>query len=80
MNNIRQDLLGNTPNIGDLIGFTPPRNSGLTYGTCIGFTRVGLPKVNNLNNGSNYLKRLVINQGYYAPKTGFFVVSKIIEK
>ena len=80
MNNIKQDLLGNIPNIGDLIGFNPPQNSGLIYGTCIGFTRVGLPKVNNLNNGSSYLRRLVINQGYYAPKTGFFVVSKIIEK
>lgn len=73
---IRKDILGNIPNIGDVIVFNPPKYKGLIYGTCIGFSGVGLPKVGKLSYVSDYLKSDYNRRGYYVPLTGF-VVSKI---
>lgn len=73
---IRKDILGNIPNIGDVIIFNPPKYKGLIYGTCIGFSGVGLPKVGNIVNVCHYLGREYNKCGYYVPLTGF-VVSKI---
>ncbi|HMT01951.1 MAG TPA: hypothetical protein PKD00_01345 [Burkholderiales bacterium] len=75
---IKQDMLGKTPAIGDYIGFNPPWYKGLVYGTCIGFTRAGLPKINNISDSRNTMQHRLNKEGYYTPKTGFFIINKEI--
>lgn len=45
---IKKDLFGNTPKIGDIIVFNPPKYKGLVYSSIIGFTKAGLPQVENI--------------------------------
>ena len=70
---IRKDILGNIPEIGDTIVFNPPWYKGLVHGTCMGFSDSGLPKVSNLSNTSG-MQHEVRKYGSYTPKTGFVVV------
>jgi len=42
---VRKDIFGVEPEIGDLIAFNPPRYSGLISGICMGFAESGLPEV-----------------------------------
>lgn len=42
---IRKDIFGNIPQIGDTIVFTPASYKQLIYGTCIGYSTIGLPKL-----------------------------------
>ena len=39
---IREDILGNIPDIGDTIAYNPPRYKGLVHGICVRFTSSGL--------------------------------------
>ena len=68
---VRCDILGIEPKEGDIIIFNPPKYKGLIYGNCIGFTKVGLPKVGNLNHVS-------YPDVFYVPKTGFVVKEREI--
>ena len=72
---IRKDILGNTPEVGNTIVFNPPRYKGLVYGECIGFTTVGLPKVKLSDEipWDYYMKSEMNRRGYYAPRTGFII-------
>ena len=70
---IRKDILGRTPEIGDVIVFNPPWYKELVHGVCHGFTTTGLPKVVDLPNTSGMSWR-VEQDGFYTPKTGFVVV------
>lgn len=65
---IRKDIVGNIPKIGDLIAFNPPSYKGLILGTVNGFSSTGLPKLSF--NEKSWWKR-----PNYTPKTGFVVVN-----
>ena len=71
---IREDILGNVPEIGDSIVFNPVYYKGLVNGVCVGFmASSGLPMV-------KVDKRILGNEnkdGSYTPKTGFVCVKKI---
>ena len=67
---IRKDIIGNIPQIGDIIAFNPPRYKGTLHGECIGFSKVGLPQVKCVSNGPGFEFEL------YSPKTGFAVIKK----
>ena len=71
MKEIRKDILGVTPQIGDTIIYNPPHYKGLVYGICVGFSKVGLPLVDIDNPNNNYLGNKT--DGFYSPKTGFTV-------
>ena len=73
---IRIDFLGNTPEIGNIIVFNPPRYKGLVKGFCIGFQESGLPQVSEIEGGDYWLKSQIKTYGYYVPKTGFICVKK----
>lgn len=66
---IRKDVFGVIPEIGDLIAFNPPKHKGLIVSECKGFSLSGLPEVEFIEGmrGSYNLS------GYYSPKTGFIV-------
>lgn len=72
---VRKDILGQTPEIGDTIIFNPPRYKGLVHGTCIGFKQgSGLPMVTDLSSMHHYWDSTVIDGlevRYATPKTGF---------
>ena len=72
---IRKDILGNIPEVGNTIVFNPPKYKGLVYGECIGFTTGGLPKVKLSDEISwNYYMESEMNtRGCYAPRTGFII-------
>lgn len=74
MKEIRKDILGVVPQIGDTIVFNPPHYKGLVYGTCVGFSKVGLPLVDVHNPKQTYIGNKT--DGFYSPKTGF-TVSKV---
>jgi len=63
---IRKDILGNTPKLGDKVAFNPPRRKGLIWGTVVGFSSTGLPKLNFDEKQGYYREE-------YTPKTGFIV-------
>ena len=75
---IRCDILGVIPEIGDIIIFNPPKYKGLIFGDCMGFTKVGLPKVGNLNCVMYPFEYDYKRDGFYVPKTGFICKSKEI--
>ena len=65
---IRKDIFGVTPEIGDLITFNPAYYKGLVVSECVGFSQSGLPEVKADKNGKyGFLN----NNGNYTPKTGF---------
>jgi hypothetical protein len=72
---IRQDMFGVTPVIGDIIVFNPPKNKGLISGVCVGFSEAGLPKLNF--DPDTRIKHTVYFditvKGFYTPKTGFVI-------
>ncbi len=77
---IREDILGNIPAIGDIIVFNPPAYKGIIHSTCIGFTKVGLPMINNISRDLFKVKYEIDNKGFYVPKTGFVVIKANYEK
>ena len=56
---IRKDILGNIPKIGDTIAFNKPSYKGLSHGIVLSFSKAGLPEMNVDNK--------------YSPKTGFII-------
>ena len=85
MAKIKQDILGNTPKVGDTIAFNPTGSKGLMSGVVQGFTKTGLPeikpaKVDENWRGSNYPRSSEfgkVNQnGMYTPKTGFVIAKE----
>ena len=70
MAKIQQDILGNTPKVGDTIVFNPSLYKGIVSGVCIGFSKAGLPEIKP--DKYDYLGKLNSN-GNYTPKTGFVV-------
>jgi hypothetical protein len=72
----KKDLLGNIPEIGDIIVFNPPKYKGLVYGECVGFTSTGIPKVLKTNTSNFYLEYVLKQNGYYSPKTEFVVAKR----
>ena len=67
---IRKDIFGITPELGDLIAFNPARYKGLVVGECVDYTSVGLPVVmlTDIYNSDD--------KGTVTPKTGFIVRKK----
>ena len=59
----RPDIMGNIPEIGDVIVYNPPGYKGLEIQVIDGFAKSGLPKFNRR----------------FTPKTGFVIVKKFIE-
>lgn len=71
MKNIKTDIFGIVPQIGDIIVFNPPHYKGLLHFECVGFSEAGLPEVNpNKHIGATN------SNGRYTPKTGFVVIKK----
>ena len=68
---IRKDIIGNIPQIGDIIAFNPPAYKGLVFGEVLSFSKVGLPEINAKNNDVFYYGRNIA--GRYSPKTGFVI-------
>ena len=58
---IRKDILGRKPKIGDIIVYNPPYYKGIIKGFIVSFTKSGLPILNTMNSG-------------ITPKTGFAIV------
>ena len=71
---VRKDILGNIPKIGDTIVFNPPAYKGLVFGEVLSFSGVGLPEIDGKNNDRLYYGRN--RYGRYAPKTGFVIAKK----
>ncbi len=74
--NIQKDLFGREPKVGDVIAFNPPSYKGLTYGTCVGFSKAGLPLLNDLNRKTGVYS-FNSKEDKYSPKTGFIIVKDI---
>ena len=68
---IRKDIIGNIPQIGDIIAFNQPAYKGLVFGEVLSFSKVGLPEINAKNNDVFYYGRNIA--GRYSPKTGFVI-------
>lgn len=68
---IRKDIIGNVPQIGDTIAFNPPAYKGLVFGKILSFSKSGLPEVC----GDNYYAKNI--SGGYSPKTGFAIIKKL---
>jgi len=66
---IRKDILGREPKIGDTIAFNPAGYKGLVNGVVININKSGLPEINP---GEKYMGQ-PNNNGNYAPKTGFVI-------
>lgn len=79
---IRKDILGNTPEIGDIIAYNPVHYKGLIHGNCVGFSKTtGLPIIEIDRNiyPKHYGQPVHIegsNGNYFHPKTGFVIVKK----
>ena len=74
---IRKDIIGNIPQIGDTIAFNPPRYSGLRFGDILGFSDSGLPKVCGI---MARIQLCSLNKdNTYSPKTGFAIIKKLEE-
>ena len=69
---VRKDILGNVPKIGDIIVFNPPAYKGLAYGKVLSFSKVGLPQIDGKENDLLYFGR--DKDGLYTPKTGFVCI------
>ena len=65
---IRKDIIGNIPKIGDTIAFNPPYYKGLVWGECVQFTSVGLPILKMEEDDDDY---------FMTPKTGFVIIKKL---
>lgn len=70
---VQNDILGETPLVGDIIIYNPPLYKGLIYGICMGYTSAGLPEVKLDEKFKNVNAGKILNSGYYSPKTGFIV-------
>ena len=66
---IKKDIFGITPKIGDTIIWNPPYYKGLAWGPCVGFSRSGLPKIQF----DLYYLGVKNKDGNVTPKTGFVV-------
>ena len=72
---IRKDILGREPKVGDVIAFNPPAYKGLVFGEVLSFSKAGLPEVNAGERDIFYFGRNLA--GRYSPKTGFAVIKKL---
>lgn len=83
---IRKDILGNTPKLGDIIAYNPPRYKGLRLAYITGFNKPsGLPTIVDLEDlvyeeGTTYNEKFQNWTKYYdngyvgdTPKTGFVI-------
>ena len=70
---IKTDIFNNVPKVGDIIVYNPPKYKGLVYGTCIGFTEAGCPKLDNLNKIHYYDKNEYIRKGFLSVKSDFVI-------
>lgn len=66
---IRKDLVGKAPKIGDTIAFNPAKYKGLFIGKIIAFAKSGLPEVSTEKHIGQ-----TNNSGNYTPKTGFVII------
>lgn len=82
---IRKDILGRTPRIGDKVAWNPPHYKGLVFGEVIDFKKgSNLPMIRI----DDQFKDRYIGQscgvfegnGVYVPKTGFVIADFIIKK
>ncbi len=63
----KKDILGNEPEIGDLIAFNPPGYKGIISSKVVGISPGGLPIVEkNITRSTN--------KNNNTPKTGFVIV------
>lgn len=69
----KKDIFGNVPKIGDIIVYNPPKYKGLIYGTCIGFTQAGCPKINKLNYVNNNQTHDYVENGFLSVKADFVI-------
>ena len=67
---IRKDIFGNIPQIGDIIVYNIPYYKGLCYGECVAFSNSGLPEIKPKDN--KYMGR-ANNNGNITPKTRFVI-------
>ena len=68
---IRKDILGREPKVGDIIAFNPPVYKGLVFGEVLSFSKVGLPEIDARERDIFYFGRNLA--GRYSPKTGFVI-------
>lgn len=70
---IRKDIFGNTPKVGDTIIYNPVGYKGLIYGKCVGFTKSGLPLVKTDDPSMEDVLASTHSKGYPSVKTGFAI-------
>ena len=77
---IRKDMLGREPNIGDTIAFNPPKYKGLVFGEVSSFSKAGLPEIDVENGDHFYFESILYFRrtldGKYSPKTGFVIAKR----
>lgn len=73
MSEIKRDIFGNIPNVGDIIIFNPPSYKGLVFGECIGFTNAGVPKVIGEMINRSSMSWEFRQKGCYSVKTNFAI-------
>lgn len=81
---IRTDLLGRTPRIGDKVAWNPPHYKGLVFGEVIDFKKgSNLPmiRIDDQFKGKHYGQSSGLFEGglVYVPKTGFVITDFIIK-
>ena len=75
---IRTDILGKTPKIGDTAAWNPAGIKGLVYGTVIGFKKKsGLPLIQIDDSFTDYYGQRELGEEWrtYVPKTGFAILN-----
>jgi len=73
MSEVRRDIFGNIPKVGDIIIFNPLRYKGLVYAECIGLTSCGGPKVIGDMLTSWPMSTHIKFDGFYSVKTNFAI-------
>lgn len=82
---IRKDILGRTPRIGDIVAWNPPHYKGLVFGQVIDFKKgSNLPmiRIDDSFKGNYYGQSAgIFEEGaVYVPKTGFVIGEFIINE
>lgn len=72
---IKKDLFGNIPKIGDIIIYNPAKYKGLVYGICVGFSKHSNLPIVLIDDifRHQYLGNTIGENYKYTPKTGFII-------
>jgi len=81
---IRTDLLGRTPRIGDKVAWNPSHHKGLVFGEVVDFKKgsnLPMVRIDDQFKGKHYGRSAGVLDGneVFVPKTGFVIADTIIK-